>query len=94
MAALDFLKDHVGLEVINLGTGIPSSVFDLVSSFEQASGKKIKKIIVKRRPGDLPIYFAKPNKAANILGWNAKRNLDQMCQSVWQWQVNLKKNLY
>ena len=90
MASLDFLKDHTGLEIINLGTGTPSSVFDLASSFEKASNKKIKKIVVKRRPGDLPIYYAKPSKAADILGWKAVRNLDQMCQSVWHWQVNLK----
>jgi UDP-glucose 4-epimerase len=90
MAAINFLKDHAGLEVINLGTGKPNSVFDLVSSFEKVSNKKIEKVIVQRRPGDLPIYFAKPNKAADILGWKAKRNLDQMCQSVWEWQVNLK----
>jgi UDP-glucose 4-epimerase len=90
MASLDFLKDRVGLEVINLGTGTPSSVLDLVSSFEKASHKKINRVIVKRRLGDLPIYFAKPNKAADALGWKATRNLDQMCQSVWQWQVNLK----
>ena len=90
MAALDFVKDHAGSEVINLGTGVSSSVFDLVSSFEKASKKKIEKVIVQRRPGDLPIYFAKTNKAADIFHWKAGRNLDQMCQSVWHWQVNLK----
>jgi len=89
MASLDFLKDQAGLEVINLGTGKPISVFDLVASFEKASNKKIEKIMVKRRPGDLPIYFAKPNKAADVLGWKSTRNLDQMCQSVWQWQITL-----
>ncbi len=88
-AALDYLKDYAGLEIVNLGTGKPSSVLDLVFSFEKASNTKIEKIVTKRRPGDLPIYFAKPNKAADILGWKATRNLDQMCQSVWQWQVNV-----
>lgn len=90
MASLDFLKDHAGLEIINLGTGTPSSVFDLVSSFEKASNKNLEKMVVKRRPGDLPIYYAKASKAADLLGWKAMRNLDQMCQSVWHWQVNLK----
>lgn len=89
MASINFLRDQAGLEIINLGVGKPISVFDLVSSFEKASSKRIKKIIVKRRPGDLPRYFAKPNKAADILGWKATRNLDQMCQSVWQWQIAL-----
>lgn len=91
MAALFFLENHGGFEIINLGTGTASSVFDLVSSFEKASNKKIEKVIVKRRSGDLPIYFAKANKAADILGWKSKLTLDQMCQSVWNWQ-NEKDN--
>ena len=93
MASLDFLEEHAGFEVINLGTGKPSSVFDLVTFFEKAIGKKVKKIIVKRRIGDLPIYYARVDKASYLLGWKASRNLDQMCQSVWQWQINLKNQL-
>ncbi len=82
MTALNFLKDHVGLEAINLGMWIPGSVFDLVFSFEKASAKKIEKIIVKRRPADLPIYFTKLNKAADILSWKARLTSNQMRQSV------------
>lgn len=93
MASLNFLKDQAGLEVINLGTGKSISVFDLVSSFEKASNRRIKKIIVKRRSGDLPMYFAKPDKAADVLGWKATRNLDQMCQSAWQRQINLDSGI-
>jgi UDP-glucose 4-epimerase len=86
MTSLNFLKAHAGLEVINLGTGRPNSVFDLVSSFEKASGREIKKVVIKRRPGDLPIYYAEVNKASVILDWNARRTLDQMCKSSWFWQ--------
>ncbi len=86
MAAIDYLKANTGLEVINLGTGKPNSVLDLVSSFENASKSSIKKIINKRRPGDLPIYYANPNKAAKILDWRAQRNLNEMCLSTWVWQ--------
>lgn len=87
-AALNFLNNNVGLEVINLGTGKPSSVLELISSFEKSCNRKIEKRIVKRRTGDLPVYYANPNKAADILDWRAMRNLDEMCQSVWKWQVN------
>lgn len=86
MASLDFLKLHSGMEIINLGTGKSSSVFDLISSFEKASGQKIKKIVVERRPGDLPIYYAKVEKAFNLLNWSGRRTLDEMCKSAWNWQ--------
>lgn len=94
MASLNYLQTNAGLEIINLGTGNPISVFDLVSDFEKVSGRKIKRIIVERRSGDLPIYFAKPDKAADILGWKTGRSLDNMCHSVWKWQVNLRHKFF
>lgn len=87
LAALNFLPKQKGLHIFNLGTGNSISVFELVRSFEQASGKKIKYQVDGRRTGDLPKYFAKPNKACNHLAWKARRDLDNMCQSVWQWQL-------
>ena len=91
MAALDFLGDHSGMEIINLGTEKSSSVLDLVNAFEIASGQRINKMISQRRPGDLPIYYAKSQKAKDLIGWQASRGLEQICESEWNWQVNLVK---
>jgi UDP-glucose 4-epimerase len=85
MAALEFLQSKTGLEFINLGTGRPSSVFDLVSSFEKVSGLNIKKVVVSRRAGDLPVYYAKSAKANKVLKWEATRSLDQICSSTWHY---------
>ena len=82
MASLDFLKDHASMELINLGTGKPSSVLDLVNAFEKASGKRINKRITQRRPGDLPIYYAKVSKAKSLLNWEANKTLEDMCRSA------------
>ena len=87
MASLDYLKDHPGLEIINLGTGRSNSVLDLVAAFERVSGKGVKKVLSKRRPGDLPIYYAKVDKAKTLLGWKASRSLENMCESVWKWKL-------
>ncbi len=91
MASLDFLKHHRGLEIINLGTGKPCSVYALISSFEKSSNKKIEKIVVKRRSGDLPIYFAQVKKARELLGWQAKRSLEDCCQSAWSYALTSEK---
>lgn len=85
MASLDFLKDHAGLEIINLGSEKPSSVLDLVGHFERVSGKAIIKVVKQRRAGDLPIYYAQTEKAIKLLNWYAKRDLDEMCFSVWNY---------
>lgn len=94
MAALNFLKGQARFEIINLGTGKPSSVFELVSSYEKTSGREIKKVIAKRRPGDLPIYYAKVSKANSILGWSAKSTLDEMCSSTELFRKSLKVGIW
>jgi len=91
MAAIDFLEKNSGWHAINLGTGQAKSVMDLVHSFEKASGKHIARKFVDRRPGDLPVYFAKAERAQALMGWKAKRTLDEMCESVWNFQMKLIK---
>ena len=92
MAALQFLKKHFGWYPINLGTGSPTSVMDLVNAFEEVTNKEIKKIITQRRPGDLPIYYAKPDYANSLLNWEARRSMVDIARSAWKWQLTSEKN--
>lgn len=85
-AALALTSHHKGWEAINLGTGIPYSVYDLISAFEKSAKQTIPKMIKERRSGDLPIYFAKVEKAKKLLKWEAKRDLQLMCDSSWRYQ--------
>ncbi len=86
VAALDFLQVHSGWHTINLGTGKGYSVLQMLQAFERASGKTIPYEIKPRRAGDLPSYWAKTDKAEQLLGWRAKREQDAMCQDTWRWQ--------
>lgn len=72
---------------VNLGTGVGYSVLDVVKAFEQASGKTIKYQFAPRRSGDVPIYYADPTLAKQLLGWSAKLNLLDMCRDSWNWQL-------
>jgi len=90
-AALALTSHHKGWEAINLGTGIPYSVYDLISAFEKSAKQAIPKTVKERRSGDLPIYFAKADKAKNLLKWEAKRDLQLMCDSSWKYQEQLSK---
>lgn len=85
-AALNFLSQTVGWHAINLGTGIGYSVLEIVRTFEKASGREVPYKVVARRAGDTAQCYANPQKAADLLGWSAKRDLDDMCESAWRFQ--------
>ena len=88
--ALDFGCSE-GVNIINLGTGTPCSVLELVSSFEKANNIKIKKEIGPRRPGDLDEVWANADKAVELIKWRATRSLEDMCKDSWNWQKNNPK---
>ena len=86
VAAIDYMQKHRGENVFNLGTGTGYSVLDMVHAFERVTGVKIPYEIVDRRPGDLATVYSSPDKSAQLLGWKAEYNLDDMCRDTWAWQ--------
>ena len=86
LAALDHLLSGGESITVNLGTGRGTSVLELVDAFEKASGKKIPKRIVSRRPGDIAASYTDPQRAKKQLGWQAERSVVQMCADMWKWQ--------
>lgn len=78
-------KEGKGLYIYNLGTGTGYSVLDMVKAFEKATGKKVAYKIAPRRPGDIATCYAEPQKAREELGWEATKNLDDMCQDSWNY---------
>lgn len=89
LAALNKLSDReASLVTVNLGTGRPYSVLEMVGAFEKASGKPVPVEIVGRRAGDLSEYYADPTLANHLLGWEAKLGIDKMCEDTWRWQLN------
>jgi len=86
--ALNRIENFEEVMTINLGTGKGYSVLDMVKSFEKASEKKISYTIAPRRVGDIATCFADPSYAKEILDWEAKRSIDEMCEDTWRWQSN------
>jgi len=79
--------DEFGYEAINLGTGRGYSVREIIETFERVNGVKIPYDIVDRRSGDVAISYADPSYAKEILGWEAKYGIEEMCRDAWRWQV-------
>ena len=51
-------------------------------------------MIGPRRPGDVDACFADPRKAKELLGWEATKNLEDMCRDAWNWQRNNPKGYH
>ena len=85
--ALEYLDKHEGVEAFNLGTGTGYSVLDIVKTFSEVNGVEIPYEITDRRPGDVAICYANPEKANRLLNWKAEYDLKQMCEDSWRWQV-------
>ena len=86
LKALDKLADNPGAVAYNLGTGIGSTVLEVVHAFMRATNQDIAYEIVERRPGDVTAAYADPRKAAVELGWQAELSLEEMCADAWRWQ--------
>ncbi|MFM6978816.1 MAG: UDP-glucose 4-epimerase GalE, partial [Methylophilaceae bacterium] len=71
---------------VNLGTGQPHSVLELVHAFEQVTEQSVPYQITQRRAGDVAICYADPSLAKTLMGWQAKYNIQQMCADTWRWQ--------
>jgi UDP-glucose 4-epimerase len=88
VAAIDALlhPDHSVPPIVNLGTGRGHTVLEVVSAFEEATGRTIPYDVVGRRPGDVAASYADATRALRHLNWTAMRDLKTMCADVWRWQ--------
>jgi len=76
---------------VNLGTGHGISVLEMLKAYEKACGHALPYVIAPRRAGDVASTYADPHKAGEILGFHAERDLDNMCETSWNW-VSRRKN--
>ena len=83
---MDLAEGHVSALRYADGGG----VYDMVKAFGRAmgGGAVIPVVVGPRRPGDVTIYTADPTLAKEEMGWEAKKDLDDMCRDLWRWQTN------
>lgn len=84
----NILEGNKGVQIFNLGTGVGYSVLDIVKAFNKAYGKELPYKIAPRRAGDIATCYSDPSKAKEVLGWTAKRGIEEMCEDSWRWQSN------
>ncbi len=81
--ALNALKTGEN-QVLNLGSGIGYSVFEVVNEIEKVVGDKLNQVISPARSGDPAVLLADIDKARKELGWIPKVSLNQIILDSWQ----------
>lgn len=87
---LEFLAGKKSAQ-LNLGTGKGVSVKEVISAIEHVAGRKVPIRIAPRRAGDPPELVADPSHAHKMLGWKAKRSLEEIVSTAWKWDERARK---
>lgn len=76
-------------QVINIGTGIKTSVVDLISSLIKISNKKVSVKYSGNTLGDIHGIFADNNKCKSLLRLNKLTSINEGLTKMWLWANNL-----
>lgn len=96
---VDLAKGHVaalevknkGINIYNLGTGIGTSVLEIIQTFIAVNKIDIPYEFATRRLGDVAISFADVSKAKKELNWVAQLTLEDMVSDAWRFEKNLEE---
>ena len=69
--------------VFNVGTGVGSSVLEVMGAVSEVVGRDVGAVAVQRRAGDPPELVASVDRIAAELGWSAQRDLRDMVASAY-----------
>ncbi|MBR5154307.1 MAG: UDP-glucose 4-epimerase GalE [Alphaproteobacteria bacterium] len=86
--ALKNLFQNNNSYAINLGTGVGTSVKEIVDATEKVIGKKLNYSYAERRPGDPAKLTADATKAKEILGWKPEyTDVSEIISTVWNLEI-------
>lgn len=85
-----FRKEKGVFLKLNIGTGMGTSVLELIDKFKSVNKVNINYEFVDRREGDIPRLVADNSNIFSMIGWKPRRKLDDMCKDGFKWYSNLK----
>tara|TARA_B100000242_G_scaffold265357_1_gene213465 strand:- start:3657 stop:4709 length:1053 start_codon:yes stop_codon:yes gene_type:complete len=84
---LEFLMKKNGVNInLNVGTGIGTTVLELVKTFSRVNNIDVPYTFTKRRVGDIFHLVADNNLFLSKLKITPKRNIEEMCRDGWNWR--------
>lgn len=89
--AVEKLLNGDSSDCINLGTGIGTSVKEIIEAAKEVTGQDIPLVYGQRREGDPDELFATNEKAKKVLNWNPKYlDIKDIIKTAWLWEQNKK----
>lgn len=74
---------------LNLGTGVGTTVKELIKAAEIVTGKSCPTQYGARRAGDPAELYAANAKAREVLGWTPQyTNISDILKTAWQWELH------
>ena len=87
VAALAYLADGGANTAVNLGTGVGSSVLEVITAAEAVAGKPVPRELTPPRGGDPIAVFADPTQGEKLLGWRARYGLQEIVETAYRWHA-------
>lgn len=84
------IENVKGFEIFNLGESKTISVNDLISVFEDVTGKKAITKNMPMQPGDVMQTYANISKAKNMLGYNPQTDIPSGVKKLYEWYQKIK----
>jgi len=92
VSALNYLDHQTHCrEIINLGSGSGTSVFEAISMLESITNLKLNYAVAQPREGDVTEIYSNCEKARSLLNWSPIYNLKDIVTSAWNWERELAK---
>lgn len=85
VAAIDHLHRGGATTQVNVGTGVGSSVREVLDGIERIAGRPVPHETVGRREGDPAMTFADTSRSRELLGWAPRHDLDEILRSAYRW---------
>ena len=70
---------------VNVGTGVGTSVRELIDRAERVTGRHVPCEVGPRRAGDPAATYADPSLAHSLLGWEARHGIDDILATAYAW---------
>jgi len=79
------LNKPLGFEILNLGCGFPISLLEFIHIYEKLIGKAATVETVPMPATEMPITYCDNSRAAELLGFAPKVNIEEGLARTWAW---------
>ncbi len=81
----DSVLDTASSVPINLGTGLGTTVKELVQAFNRVASQPVTAVEAPRRPGDSAGAFTRSDRARQMLGWEPRYSIEEGIEHSLRW---------